>query len=158
MKHSLVATLLLLFLTVLICFQSCNHAKQGACGEDNVSSYGADNSHNFGENCMNCHKPSGNGSGCFKIAGSVKDSISSSSSSNVTVRLYTGANGTGTLKATVDGDLLGNFYSTDNVDFNSSLYAAVTSSDGKTSFMTSSITNGECNRCHGVSQDIIWTK
>ncbi len=107
---------------------------------------------------MSCHHPGGEGEGCFKVAGSIYDSLFTHSLSNVTVKLYTGANGTGTLKAVVDGDQLGNFYSTEFINFNNYLYPSVTGPSGETRFMISAVTSGECNSCHGVTQNSIYAK
>ncbi|MBW6490622.1 MAG: hypothetical protein K0B15_05430 [Lentimicrobium sp.] len=59
---------------------------------------------------MSCHKSGGTGEGWFTVAGSVYDSTYASGFPNATVRLYTGPNGTGTLKATIQVDNYGNFY------------------------------------------------
>jgi hypothetical protein len=91
--------------------------KSWACHEDNISSLGADDSHNKGMNCMQCHTASGEGEGCFNVAGTVYQSDLQNTVNSGKVELYTGPNGTGTLKYTIDIDSKGNFYTTANVDY-----------------------------------------
>lgn len=106
---------------------------------------------------MSCHTSGGSGEGWFNIAGTVYDSLKTSTLPNATVRLYTGLNGTGSLKITVEVDALGNFYTTENIEFGGGLYTSVEgNSDIK--YMHPVITTGQCNSCHGVSTDPIWTE
>jgi hypothetical protein len=65
---------LFLVSTSLIVFNSCE--KEEACDEDNISEQGDDESHNMGQNCMQCHKLGGEGEGCFVVAGTVYDTLS----------------------------------------------------------------------------------
>jgi hypothetical protein len=71
--------------------------------------------------------------------------------------LYTGPGGTGTLKYTLIADGSGNFHTTQAVDFGTGLYPAV---QGKTNtfYMSMSITMGQCNGCHGVTTNRIFTQ
>lgn len=132
--------------------QSCN--KEG--NETNISSTGENKSHNMGQNCMNCHKSGGEGEGWFNVAGTVYNSGLSSTYPNTIVKLYTGPNATGTLKYTINGDAKGNFFTTETIDFGSGLYPVVQGTSTAT-HMGSAITIGQCNSCHGVSTDKIWT-
>lgn len=136
----------------------CNHAKDGACAEDNISEHNEDDSHNMGQNCMSCHTIGGEGEGCFKAAGTVYNENQNSTVQNTTVRLYSGANGSGNIVATIYGDELGNFYTTDEIDFAGGLYPAVSRNGNLFQFMDSKIYNGACNSCHGQSQDLIWVQ
>ncbi|MFN5416757.1 MAG: hypothetical protein ACK5B9_06835 [Flavobacteriia bacterium] len=124
--------------------------------ETKISTHNSDDSHNNGNNCMNCHKSGGEGEGWFNVAGSVYDANLNVSYPNSTVKLYTSPNGGGSLKYTFEVDGLGNFYTTDKIDFGSGLYPAVTGNNG-TKYMSSAITSGQCNSCHNVSTDKIWT-
>lgn len=142
----------LLFLLVLA--QSCE--KEGKCGETNISQAGSRESHNMGLNCMNCHKSGGEGEGCFKAAGTVYDSLLTTPKSSGTIRLYSGPNGTGSVVATIAVDAKGNFHTTDEINFGSGVYPSVTNASGQTNYMSSSITQGACNSCHGISNDRIW--
>ena len=144
-RHLILLTVLILF--PLIAFLSCNHSKNI---EDNNSKHGSTESHNQGMNCMQCHKKGGEGEGWFYIAGTAYTNNGQLPAPNVTLLLFTEANGQGVVKKTVDGDALGNFYSTDILGFGTGLYPAVVYNND-TLYMGSSITQGSCNSCHGVS-------
>jgi hypothetical protein len=146
------------FSLLVFFIQSCDDdSKEEGCGETEVSYHNDDNSHNNGKDCMSCHKDGGGGEGCFIIAGSVYDSLQTTAQPNVTVRLYTEANGAGLLKYTIQGDKKGNFFTTDNVNYGG-LYPAVTSLSGNTQYMPAPLTKGNCNSCHGVSTGKIWSR
>ncbi len=125
--------------------------------ETKISHYNGTESHNMGQACMNCHKQGGSGEGVFNVAATIYDSTMINVFPNATVKLYTGANGSGTLKYTIEVDAKGNFYTTENIDFTNGLYPAVTGTQG-TRYMSSSITTGNCVSCHGNSTGKIWTK
>ena len=147
--------LYILFLGVLS-FIACSKEDEGG-NATKVSSYGSQQSHNMGRNCMDCHASGSSGEGWFNVAGTVYDSLLTSTLPNGTIYFYTDANATGTLKYTIQVDAKGNFYTTNNIDFSTALYPVV---KGKSSnqMMSSGITTGQCNSCHGVSTDKIWTK
>jgi hypothetical protein len=111
----------------------------------------------MGQNCMNCHKDGGEGKGCFFVAGTVYDSLQSSTKANGIIKLYSGPNGTGILKGTIEVDAKGNFFTTDIIDFSSQVYPSITNTIGNVKYMGSGISTGQCNSCHGVSTDKIWT-
>lgn len=154
MKAKLIFLTTLFFLCVIV-LVSCE--KEDDKNETKISAYNATESHQMGQNCMTCHMSGGTGEGWFNIAGTVYDSLKTNAYPNATVRLYTGANGTGTLKYTLEVDANGNFFTTESIDFSSALYPSVQGST-TTQFMGSSITMGQCNSCHGQSVDKIWTK
>ncbi len=155
MKIKLSTSLIVTF-SLFIIFQSCNKEIENN-NETKISSQGTDNGHNMGQNCMNCHKPGGAGEGVFTIAGTVYDSLKTNTFPDATVKLYSGPNGTGTLKYTIMANASGNFYTTQNLDFGIGLYPSV-QGPKTTMFMPTAITTGQCNSCHGVSADKIWTK
>lgn len=132
----------------IMTLQSCE--SEGGCGKTNISHNGSHESHNNGANCMNCHKDGGEGKGCFNLAGSVYNGQSASALSNVTVNLYSEAQGAGELRFTLKGDALGNFFTTDDVTY-SGLFASVVGPSGTAHFMSSSLSSASCNTCHGVS-------
>ena len=146
-------SLVLVFSLLMIVLLSCG--KEGE-NEQKVSANGTSRSHHTGQDCMSCHSNGGSGEGWFTIAGSVYDNAKISAYANTTVNLSTGINGTGTLKYTIWGDASGNFYTTENIDFGSGLYVSV-KGNAAPKYMTTAITNGKCNSCHGVSTDKIWT-
>ena len=126
--------------------------------QTNISNTGDSESHNMGNNCMDCHKSGGKGKGAFQVAGTAYDSLKQSIFANVIVRLHTQSGGGGTLAATVYGDANGNFFTTESVDYTAGLYPSVEGSSGKIKYMISSASSGACNSCHGVSVDKIWVK
>jgi cytochrome c553 len=124
--------------------------KNGNCNKKNISKNGSDESHNFGMNCMNCHASGGEGYGCFTAAGSVSNASLTTNISSGTVKFYTLANGGGTLKYEVAIDSKGNFHTTESNDY-TGLFPAITGPNGTTNYMSSSVSSGACNSCHGVS-------
>lgn len=115
-----------------------------------ISSHNSMESHNNGKDCMSCHKSGGPGEGWFTVAGSVYDETATNPFPNATVKLFTGPNGTGTNKKTIEVDGRGNFYTTENIDFGDGLYVAVEGSE-QTRYMSMSLSKGQCNSCHGNS-------
>ena len=157
MKTKLVSAIIIVFASSTM-MQSCKKdSKDENNGETNISATGGHESHNMSQNCMNCHKKGGEGKGWFSVAGTVYDSLLTNTFQNVIVRLYTGPDGTGTLKSTIYGDAKGNFFTTEAIDFGVGLYPSV-QGISTTQFMSGIITNGQCNSCHGVTTDKIWTK
>lgn len=145
--------LTLAFVAFSVVLQSCE--KEG--NETNISHNGSNKSHNMGQNCMQCHRSGGSGEGWFNIAGTVYDSLQHNTKPNGLVKLYTGPDGTGTVKYTIEVDAKGNFHTTDAIDFGSGLYpSVVNSTGGGQKFMSASITNGACNSCHNNTEDKIW--
>jgi len=143
----------ILFAFVLLT-QSCE--KEGE-NETKISYFDEDESHKEGQNCMDCHLAGGSGEGWFTLAGTVYDKQQSNTFKNATIKLYTEADGRGILKYTLQGDALGNFYTTEPIDYGSGLYVSV---QGNTVVNHKSITvnGGQCNSCHGASTDKIWTE
>jgi hypothetical protein len=131
---------------ITLFYFSCNHYDQLTV---NNSSNNTSRSHNVGKDCMSCHKKGGGGEGWFNVAGSAFQS-NNAAAQNISVKLYTQANGTGNLVKEIQGDLLGNFYTTDIIPFGQGLYPVV-EYNGNQHFMSGSITKGACNSCHGIS-------
>jgi cytochrome c553 len=154
-----VLTIITMVISTLILFDSCekeeNEENEG--NETMNSSYNDNESHNMGQNCMNCHIQGGDGEGWFVVAGTVYDSLKTATFPNSTVKLYSGPNGSGNLVATIEVDGLGNFYTTNSINFGNGLYTSA-SGNTTTQHMNSSISTGNCNSCHGESVDRIWTK
>ena len=142
-------------LLAVLAIQSCE--KEENENETNISSYNSSKSHHAGENCISCHKSGGPGEGWFTIAGTIYDDTKSAVYPGATVRLYTGPDGTEDLKATVEVDQRGNFYTTATIDFGSGLYVLV-EGDELTNHMNPKISTGACNSCHGASVDRIWVR
>jgi cytochrome c553 len=148
--------LYLMFLTMITPFLfSCENEDNDNEGENSqgemFSSYNETESHNAGNNCMNCHKSGGSGEGIFTVGGTVYKTNSTTVYPNTTVKLYTGPNGSGTLVKTIEVDGKGNFYTSGTINFGSGLYPVVTGTTGSITNMTESIKTGACNSCHGVT-------
>jgi len=143
----------LLSILVLSVLVSCEKDDDNGNGEnkDMSSRNNETESHNAGQNCMSCHKSGSSGEGWFTAAGTVYNSAGNAFYPNATIKLYTGANGTGTLVKTIEVDGKGNFYTTADVNYGAGLYVTVTGTSGNVSKMGSSITTGACNSCHGSS-------
>ena len=147
-----------LFLAGLIAAHGCKKesAEENACGQTNISQNGSTRSHNNAQNCMNCHRSGGGGKGCFTVAGSVYMMNGTTPAGNGTVKLYTGENGSGTLRATIQVDALGNFHTTSGVDFTGGLYPLITPAGGGSgAHMDDPVTTGACNSCHGKTEERI---
>jgi len=155
-KSKITLPVLIIF-TLVFFIQSCNDDDEMGKNETKISSYNDDESHNTGQNCMNCHVQGGSGEGWFNVAGTVYDSTKTNVYPNATVQFFTGPEGTGDLKYTIEVDGLGNFYTTEDIDFGDGLYTAV-QGNSVTLSMISPLSMGECSSCHGNSVDRIWTK
>ncbi len=160
-KISLILTAFAVLL-VAVLVASCEHADdsmQENCEELNNSSAGSSESHNKGQNCMNCHAPGGSGKGCFDAAGTIYNNENGDQTlTGGTIRLYTQPDGGGELRATIEVDSKGNFYTTNNVDYSGGLYPSAAGASGQEVYMSSKITAGQCNSCHGVSTDAMWAE
>ena len=121
------------------------------------STIGSNRSHNIGQDCLNCHKPGGGEAPTWRVGGTVYNEGATLTNPNAIIKLYTGPNGTGTLKYILNVDAKGNFYTSGTIDFTGGLYPAATGSTG-TNYMSFSTTNGACNSCHtGTTTGRIWT-
>jgi hypothetical protein len=155
-KNSIYPIFVYLFISIsfILSLQSCEKENEG-CDEENISMAGEDDSHNKGQNCMQCHVEGGEGDGCFVVAGTVYDSLQLNTVSSGKMEFYTEPNGQGQKIETVQIDSKGNFFTTDLFNFQG-LYPAVTGPNGITNYMGSPLSSGQCNSCHGVSTSRIW--
>ena len=142
-------------LFALFAVMSSNACKHGQCDVGPDSKHGGSRSHNAGKNCQSCHLADGPGEGCWEVAGTAYDSLSGGISPDVVLRLYTQPNDSGELKLTLEGEALGNFYTSKDPGLGAGLYPSVTSANGHTSRMQGRVTSGACNSCHGVSTEKI---
>jgi hypothetical protein len=101
---------------------------------------------------MRCHLPDGEGEICWKVAGTIYDTNGQQPVSGVQVDLFTAPLGRGELRQTLQSDVAGNIYASSDVLFGSGLFPAVIRG-GDTAFMSTSIRDGACNRCHGSSTE-----
>ena len=126
-----------LAMSILVFFIACEKTNL----EKNISSFGDDESHYEGRNCMECHYPVGSGDGSFSAAGTLfgnhGDDI---------IRLYNALSGA--LVAEIEVDDLGNFYTTESIDFNNGITIEVETEDGEVEAMEREIYFGSCAVCH----------
>jgi hypothetical protein len=106
-------------------------------------------SHNTGKNCLSCHK--------FTLGGSVYKKDFSSTFPGSVVKLTTQPNGLGTVVATLTTDNSGNIHTSSSISFGTGLYVSATGTIG-TKYMSSAITTGACNSCHGGSTPKVWAE
>ena len=144
-------SLMILTIVTVVLLNACKRDDEG-CGATNISRAGESESHNNGRNCMSCHTDGGSGKGCFTAAGSVYTANGGAFTSAI-VRLYTQPNGQGELRATITGDNLGNFFTTENINYSGGLFPSLFGTNGSVKHMPTSITSGACNSCHGASED-----
>ncbi len=113
-----------------------------------ASTHNSSESHNWGYNCMECHRRGGPGEGWYTVAGSVADTSLRHPLGNVTIELWEEV-GVGEPVAVIEVDALGNFYTTEPIDWKLGLVPVVVSSDGqKRLVMPFATRNGACNSCH----------
>lgn len=144
------------FALLIIGFAVLSSCEEGGKNEKNISKYDSEKSHNTGMDCMACHISGGEGEGWFQVAGTVYDSLKVNPLPNAKIILSSGSNGSGEVLYTIEGDALGNFYTTENIDFQDGLYAKVEGPQSS-KYMASKLTQGACNSCHGNTVDKLWT-
>ena len=113
-----------------------------------ISTHGDNEGHKKGQNCMNCHYTEGNGDGAFSIGGSIYGNVGDG-------MLYLYTDWTSPAIDSVEIDADGNVYTTEPVDFSNGLHVALRSGSGTLRYMNEKITNGQCNLCHGVTEEKI---
>jgi mono/diheme cytochrome c family protein len=143
-----------LWIPFVACIVLLSCEKEGVCNVFTVSEINGNDSHNFGLNCMQCHKSGGEGKGCFNAAGSVQNAALTAPETSGQVEFYSGPNGTGSLVYTIPIDAKGNFYAAKTMGING-LYPAIKNATG-TLYMGSSLSSGACNSCHGISTGALY--
>jgi len=122
-----------------------------------ISFYNGKLSHNTGKDCQKCHQKGGNGKAWFSVSGTVYDSLMQHVFPNATIRIYDGLDSSSPLVARIAVDSLGNFYSTQKIDFKNGMHVEVAGKKSITK-MGSLIRSASCNRCHGITANRIWVK
>lgn len=146
-----------LALTFALFFTACSHYDELQLSSKQ-SSGGDDESHKTGEDCMSCHNNSSNeasGEGWWNVAGSVYSN--GSPANNVTVELWSEAQGKGFKILTLTSDKKGNFYTNKIINFNGGCYPKVISGT-KVKYMNGIFFgNKSCSNtnCHGGTQSKI---
>lgn len=137
--------LLISFIAVLF---ACEKEDDGE--EVGGQSTASGTSHNTGKNCLSCHQ--------FTAAGSVYNKSLASVFPGAVVKLSSQANGAGTVLGTFTVNKSGSFYTSSSINYGTGIYVSVTGSSGSTKHMSSPITSGACNSCHGSSTSKVWTE
>ena len=140
----------LIVLLPLLLSLGCSSSENDDDSDNNskTSLHDTRDSHRPGQACLSCHNVGGSNDYQFRLAGTVYNLIETAVYPNATIYLYTGANATGNLVATVDVDALGNFYTTQSINWGSNgLYPMVTSSQGARA-MSMPTSDENCNDCH----------
>lgn len=120
--------------------------------EPNVSTNNSKRSHNAGQYCISCHRNGGDGKGWFTVAGTVYQSNEIDVAPNGIIELRTQPMGGGELLHEIEVDALGNFYTTEEIDFEPGLFPVAISAGGRTRFKSLETYEGECSSCHGVTE------
>jgi hypothetical protein len=147
-------------ISIFVLFYSCVHKIDDELPKnniENISHHNEKRSHWLGEQCTSCHIKGGQGTGWFAVSGSVYDSAHLLAYPNTVMKLFTGPAETGLLIYELEGDSLGNFFTTDTIAFGNGLYPVVYGKFSKIS-MGSHIKNGNCNGCHGITTNRIKLK
>lgn len=156
MATKYISSIMLLMLLCIVLI-SCNKEDPLPGNVTNISQNGLLKSHNMGQNCMRCHVEGDRGKGWFNVAGTVFDSLGVNTYPNATIKLYTGPNGTGIVKYTIEVDANGNFYTTEEIDLTIGLYASVEGNKIK-NYMGEQLMSGKCNNCHNLQSNRIWVR
>ncbi len=122
----------------------------------NSSHHGESKSHKQGTLCITCHSPNASAKEVFTIGGTVFDEVRLNAQPKAIIKLYTKPGAKGKLVATLRTDDLGNFYTNQEIDFSSGLYATLLGTPGvkdDTKHMPRAIFMGDCNRCHGLNTE-----
>lgn len=150
----------LILACALVCALACDRDAEPFVGADDYvrdpaldvalrSAHGEANSHNVGENCMQCHQERGPGPGRFSAAGTLHDADGAPLADGI-LELRSAPDGNGELVLRVEADGLGNFYTTDPLPLaDMPLFPTVYGPDGVgKNFMPFPTLSGACNVCH----------
>lgn len=150
-----ISGILTIIVSIIFILSGCK--KEDESGNTTMTSqHNETESHNNGKACQSCHASGGSGEGWFGIAGSAYTRDFASANANGTIFLYSGPNGTGNLIATIEVDGKGNFYTTGYAIPAAGVYAQIKGTSGNIQNMSTLVTSGNCNACHGVGTDKIW--
>ena len=155
MRNLIILIFAIVFMTALIGCEKDNHSEN----ESNISKNYDNKSHKTGNDCMECHVKGGTGEGWFSVAGTVYDSLQTTTNPNGLIKLFTSPASPEDLISTIEMDALGNFFTTEPINLESGLFVSVFNSSGKSKSMVSPVYSGSCNSCHdGISIDRVWVE
>lgn len=117
--------------------------------ETQISKNGQSRSHYTGRNCVTCHYTEGSGEGWFTVAGSIGGNYHDGK-----VVLYPNGFENPPIKE-IEIDDLGNIFTTEDVDFSVGMNVAIVNSNGDSLKMPQELHVGQCNLCHGKTQNLL---
>lgn len=144
----------LLTMVLYSCVHTINN-NSDLTDNQSASLHNSNKSRNMSNNCLSCHIKGGNGDGVYTLGGTVFKNDKKTKQINGFIKLYSGPNGTGTLMKTIEVDNIGNFFSDANYNFKLPLYPSAETASGVKKYMSTPLSSGACNSCHGVSTDVI---
>lgn len=127
---------------------SCNDDEGETTTKEYHSQAGDKFSHNAGQACMSCHGIDGNSEILFSTAGTIYEHDESTTADSAQILLRNERDGQGEVLLTLSSDNYGNFYTTKVINYSQGLYPHVIATDGRTNYMPSAATTGNCNGCH----------
>jgi hypothetical protein len=144
-----------ILIMVFVVVQSCSHYDE--IQQNGMESTADGDSHNAGRNCMSCHHEAGNEAYglWWYIAGTAFKDDHHVANSGGTVELWTQPNRNGEHLYTLKIDRSGNFYTQKIINFKRGFYPVLISPNGDIKAMTTQITEGACNSCHGITENVI---
>ncbi len=140
---------------LVVFFSLFFHNCEKGDNETKISKHFTNESHNAGKDCMNCHKRGGSGEGWFTLAGSLYNGSLSAGYPNATVFLSTELAKVGSLVQLIEIDNVGNFYTTEAINYGNGLYVSIQGTQNDSAYMHAKIVSGNCNACHGNSTEKI---
>jgi hypothetical protein len=153
MKTSL--SIMLILVSVSILFIACSKDEPDPPTTVFQSKNGDTISHRNGEDCLICHM-NGTANRVLVVAGSVYQPDYTTPSPNGTVYFWTQTGGTGVLAATLPVDGKGNFYTNSSILPGQGVFPQIRGASGDIRNMPIKTPNGNCNSCHGPSENPIW--
>jgi hypothetical protein len=140
---------LILAVSVGILFVACKQSYK-------ASQHGEAKSHKQGTLCMSCHTPGGSAKDVYLAAGTVYDEVRLKPQGKAVIKFYTEPKAQGKLVATLKADELGNFYTTEKLDFSQGLYPTLIGTpEAKENIkhMNRKVFRADCNWCHGIGEE-----
>ena len=146
----------LILIALLFSFMGCK--KTTGTNKTATSTHNSTSSKNMSGVCQNCHTSGTSTSGWWTVAGAVYTKDFSSVSPNGTLYFYSQPNGQGTLRATLEVDGKGLFYTSNVLPIfpPDTSYVQIVGAFGDIQNMVQFVTSGNCNSCHGVTRQKIW--
>jgi hypothetical protein len=121
-----------------------------------LSRVNGNTSHNFGTDCSSCHSKSKEDAvSHFTVSGSVLNESRTLISKNAVIHLSLTPRARKII-STIFADSLGNFFSNEEIDFSKGLYPSLYGTlgiDEDRKHMRIPVFNGNCNSCHGISEE-----